>query len=501
MVKKTLSGDKTAFNRLVAKYQTRVYGLAVNLSRSFSDAEDLAQEAFLRAYLSLHQLREPAKFGNWLYKITQNVCWRWLEKKTNHEEITERIRMNGMEKHVPEPDELAEVKELKERVRNAIDALPEQERLFVTLYYMDGLTQHDIADFVGVSESTVKRRLRSSKKKLEGELLIMVQEDLQKRDLTSEFTDKVAFKIDTLEEAIRKKIGKPEGPILKSDLEGLAKLEACKKNIHDLSGIEHCANLQTLDLDGNQITDLTPLSNMTNLRSLWLTDNQINDLGPMSKLTNLQELFIWNNQISDLSPLNQLINLHTLYLYENPISDLSPLNQLINLQVLFLGNNHLGNNQISDISPLDSLTNLRDLALFKNQISDISPLRNLTNLQELCLGENQISDISPLSSLTKLYSLDLANNSITDISVLALLRNIGKSYGGLIALIEGNEIPIHLGLSNNRISDISPLVNNSGIGEKHAIDLRGNPLSNSAYSVHIPTLQKRGVKVLFDSHP
>jgi RNA polymerase sigma-70 factor (ECF subfamily) len=88
LVKKTLSGDKAAFNELVAKYQTQVYGLAFNISRNFSDAEDLAQEAFLRAYLSLHQLREPAKFGNWLYKITQNICRRWLQKKTNHEEMT-----------------------------------------------------------------------------------------------------------------------------------------------------------------------------------------------------------------------------------------------------------------------------------------------------------------------------------------------------------------------------------------------------------------------------
>ncbi len=200
LVKKTLSGDKTAFNQLVAKYQTQVYGLAFNMSRNFSDAEDLAQEAFLRAYLSLHQLREPAKFGNWLYRITQNVCRRWLQKKMNHEEMTERVKMNEMDRRVPMPDELTEARELQEGVRSAIDELPEQERLVVTLYYMDGLTQHDIADFVGVSESTVKRRLRSSRNKLKGELLTMVQENLQKQDLTSEFTDKVAFRIENLEE-------------------------------------------------------------------------------------------------------------------------------------------------------------------------------------------------------------------------------------------------------------------------------------------------------------
>ena len=66
LVKRTLKGDKDAFNQLAAKYQTQVYGLAVNILRNFSDAEDLAQEAFVRAYLSLHQLRARANFGAWL---------------------------------------------------------------------------------------------------------------------------------------------------------------------------------------------------------------------------------------------------------------------------------------------------------------------------------------------------------------------------------------------------------------------------------------------------
>ena len=149
---------------------------------------------------------------------------------------------------------------------------------------------------------------------------------------------------------------------------------------------------------------------------------------------------------------------------------------------------------------------LTRLEAYKKNIYDLSGIEHCTNLQKLYLDGNQIIDLSPLSKLN-LVGLELSGNRITDlsplsnISTLALLRNIGKSYGGLMALIEENEIPIHLGLSNNQISDIGSLVNNSGIGEGHAIDLRGNPLNDEAYSVHIPILQKRGVKVLFDTKP
>jgi len=255
----------------------------------------------------------------------------------NHEEMTERVKMDEMERHVPAPDELAEAKELQERVRNAINDLPEQERLVVTLYYMDGLTQHDIADFVGVSESTVKRRLHSSRNILKGELLTMIQEDLHKQGLTEEFTDKVAFKIDSLEKVIRDSIGKPEGSILKSDLEELTKLEAKKKGITELDGIEHCGNLQRLYLWDNQINsilDLTLLSNLNNLVELFLKDNRINDLSPLSNLTKLEGLGLGSNQIENIRPLSTLITLRNLYLSDNQIEDISPLIKLTNLQTL-----------------------------------------------------------------------------------------------------------------------------------------------------------------------
>ena len=93
--------------------------------------------------------------------------------------------------------------------------------------------------------------------------------------------------------------------------------------------------------------------------------------------------------------------------------------------------------------------------------------------------------------------LYLDNNQIQDISPLE-----GMPYIGEWGKVPGwGEIDIHLSLSYNQISDITPLVNNSGIGEGDVVDLRGNPLNAEAICVHIPALQERGVKVLFDPHP
>jgi Leucine-rich repeat (LRR) protein len=200
--------------------------------------------------------------------------------------------------------------------------------------------------------------------------------------------------------------------------------------------------------------------------------NQIADVTPLAKLTNLtEELHAGGNQIADIKPLSNLINLRKLTLFGN---------------------------RISDVSPLASLTNLTSLFLQENQIEDIAALGNLTKLQVLQLGDNQISDISPLSKLTDLPALYLYGNQIQDISPLSGLTKIGELEDEERRVqIERNR-NMYLMLGNNQISDISALVDNPGIGAGKGIGLRGNPLNNEAYDVHIPALQKRGAKVNFD---
>jgi hypothetical protein len=215
-----------------------------------------------------------------------------------------------------------------------------------------------------------------------------------------------------MEVAVREAIGKHKGRILESDLVGLTKLDASTKNVIDLSGIEHCTNLQRLNLYGNQIRNIVPLSNLTELRELVLTDGGLRNIRPLSNLTKLQRLRLGSNFISDISPLSGLVNLRELYLWGNRISIIGPLRNLTNLREL-----GLGGNQIRYISALESLTNLEELVLTDNWITDITLLSNLPNLQRLYLAKNQISNISPLADNPGIGEgavVDLMENPLND---------------------------------------------------------------------------------------
>ena len=155
LVAQTLNGNIQAFGQLVRKYQGAVYGLAYLYVRNFHDAQDLAQEAFLKAYENLTQLRNYERFASWLRQITVNLCNMWLRSKKevlSIEEVAHFIPAREMQ-----PDEACEREELHDAVMTAIQSLPEHSRVVLTLYYMDGLSYQDIGNFLSVPVSTVKR--------------------------------------------------------------------------------------------------------------------------------------------------------------------------------------------------------------------------------------------------------------------------------------------------------------------------------------------------------
>ena len=115
-------------------------------------------------------------------------------------------------------------------------------------------------------------------------------------------------------------------------------------------------------------------------------------------------------------------------------------------------------------------------------INDLTGLEYATNLTYLFLWNSAISDLTPLSDLTNLQFLDLQGNSVSDLSPVMGLTNL-----------------IFLGIRDNSVSELSPLVANTELGEKDGVNVEGNLLNYPSIYTHIPTLQSRGVEVLFDS--
>ncbi|MEK7399921.1 MAG: sigma-70 family RNA polymerase sigma factor [Candidatus Poribacteria bacterium] len=206
LVSATLSGDKTAFEVLIRKYQNTVYGLIYSLVGNFSDAQDLTQEAFIRAYMDLHQLKDHSRFASWLCQVAKNICRMWnRHQKLDAVSLEQSIenQENGImdiKDDDQNPAEMAEQQENQQRVLNAINSLQETDRAVVTLFYMDGLTYQEVSNFLDMSVPAVESRLHRARKHLKGELKDMVQKAFENNKLREDFAEKIIQSISTFNE-------------------------------------------------------------------------------------------------------------------------------------------------------------------------------------------------------------------------------------------------------------------------------------------------------------
>ena len=207
-------------------------------------------------------------------------------------------------------------------------------------------------------------------------------------------------------------------------------------------------NLRQAVREALELPDEIPLTQllMNQLMKLDVYRKEVTDLTGMEHATNLTWLSFAENHVSDLSPLAELFKLETLYLWANPISDISPLANLVNLKAL-----DLGGCRISDVHPLANLMWIEYLNLWFNDIEDITPLVNLKNLTELRLSHNQILNVSPLANLTNLEKLWIQGNKVTDHSPLKALSLTIFEYDENCVL---PSLPIHERIENRRFPSI-----------------------------------------------
>jgi RNA polymerase sigma factor (sigma-70 family) len=170
-------GNLAAFGELVRRFQDMAYAAAFSQLGDPHRAEDAAQEALLAAFSDLPQLREPAAFPGWLRRIVIRQCHR-LTRGARPEALP-LIQAAGVVDHAPAPEQVVQTSELVSDVRAAIGGLPEHERLATALYYIGDYSQAEVAAFLGVPVTTVKKRLYAARRRLKERMLQMVQGELR----------------------------------------------------------------------------------------------------------------------------------------------------------------------------------------------------------------------------------------------------------------------------------------------------------------------------------
>ena len=186
LIHAVLSGDDSAFNILVEKYQKSVHALAWRKIGDFHYAEEITQDTFLRAYQKLSTLRDPSRFLRWLYVIANRLCLNWLRKEKKHEKQLQSLEDTPMaevaesayERYVLEQRETEATEQRFEIVKKLLEKLPESERTVVTLHYLGEMTMTEISKFLGVSVEAIRLRLHRARKRLQEEEELLVQEVL-----------------------------------------------------------------------------------------------------------------------------------------------------------------------------------------------------------------------------------------------------------------------------------------------------------------------------------
>ncbi len=284
----------------------------------------------------------------------------------------------------------------------------------------------------------------------------------------------VDFDDPVLEYALRKALLKPEGDVYTTELASLTDFGTWfdyeqdppeGSRVRSIHALRHCVNLESLDLNFNQIVDITPLAGLTKLTMLGIGGNMITDITPLAALTNLEILRLFDCQASDYSTLAQLRNLKHLALENATITDLTPLASLTSLELL-----SLNGTAITDVSPLGGLPALRVLYLANCSIDDYSPLSMiLPQLEEIDFDPQNPIHVIHFSDLmleglirqaTQMPTGDVNNHQTAQITELSFERfsdrPANEDVFDLSVLSDCTQLK-QLTLNNIAATDYSPL--------------------------------------------
>jgi RNA polymerase sigma-70 factor, ECF subfamily len=177
LVRQAQDGDSAAFDALVSRYRSRIFGMIYNMVHNEQDAWDLAQDSFVKAWKSIARFRGQSSFYTWIYRIVMNVTIDSLRKKQirGAAEFDDAIQLREIDpasRTVPHadalPHEQMEHQEIRTRIDAAIAELSPEHRAVILMKEIEGMQYHEIAESLGCSIGTVMSRLFYARKKLQG---------------------------------------------------------------------------------------------------------------------------------------------------------------------------------------------------------------------------------------------------------------------------------------------------------------------------------------------
>ncbi|MFC1513406.1 RNA polymerase sigma factor [candidate division KSB1 bacterium] len=168
LIENFLNGDINSFNRLVHRWQNRLYSFAYRYVMNEQDAKEIVQSALIKAYKNLNRLKEPEKFSSWIFQITVNLCKDHLKRnsKNRYAELTDDILTNGNSSNlnnavISDSDPVSNINQLdlSSIIKRSLAQLSEEQRVVIIMKEYEGFKFSEIAEMLNVPLSTVKSRM------------------------------------------------------------------------------------------------------------------------------------------------------------------------------------------------------------------------------------------------------------------------------------------------------------------------------------------------------
>jgi len=162
-----IEGNTNAFNILVDRYKDLVFSLALKMVKNREEAEEVAQDTFIKVFKSLSKFKGDSKFSTWIYKVTYNTCLDRLKKTKREQQVVSIDDFNTNQiKSIDNALDKMEDKEREKAIQDCINLLPSDDAFLLTLFYFEEQSLEEIAKVIGLTANNVKVKLFRSRKKL-----------------------------------------------------------------------------------------------------------------------------------------------------------------------------------------------------------------------------------------------------------------------------------------------------------------------------------------------